>query len=78
MTLAEWSQAVIAELAAAGFDAELHGGFPLVKMPQSMSETVKLLKLKLSVSTQWTIYKEGMLITPAGIDPTKEPAGNAK
>jgi hypothetical protein len=66
MNLPEWTAQVIAELKAAGFDATEHQGFPLMKMPETHFQIVRLLKLRLSVGTDRRIYAEGMIFVPPG------------
>lgn len=69
MTLDEWTAQITKDLEAAGFVVKNHSGLPLVKRPATMEETIRLLETKLSLSTLRSIYAEGMLFTPYGINP---------
>lgn len=66
MELTQWSAAVTGELVAAGFTVNLYRGFPLVKMPSTPDAIRRLLKLKLSLACDLTVYAEGGLFTPVG------------
>jgi hypothetical protein len=66
VTLAEWTEAISAELKGAGFEVERVYGFPLLKMPASQDERVRLLKFKTTLPSDQRIYKEGMLFVPTG------------
>jgi hypothetical protein len=67
VTLPEWTASVIAELKAAGFEVSEYQGFPLVQRPESLEETVRLLKFETKhFPADRTIYAEGMLFVPAG------------
>ena len=64
MTLGEWTEAQRAALKAAGFDSTVHEGFPLVAMPASQEDRVRLLKLPLPWACEKSIYSEGLLVLP--------------
>lgn len=67
MTLAEWTAIVIAEVRAAGFECDEYEGFPLAPRPHTRADSVRLIKLDLSLRADRHIYAEGMLFTPAGL-----------
>jgi hypothetical protein len=46
MTLTEWTDAIIADLKAAGFEASVHQGFPLAKTPVTHDEKYRFLKFR--------------------------------
>lgn len=66
MTLQEWAAEIAVELRAAGFDVSWHQGFPLIKKPEGMDDTVALLKWSspTNLPCAKSIYADGMLITP--------------
>jgi hypothetical protein len=65
VTLDEWTEQVKAELAQAGFSVSEHEGFPIVKMPESHFDRVRLLKFRTAMPSDRTVYAEGMLFVPA-------------
>jgi|GEM_PF-7097478 len=66
MTLQEWTQAVIAELKSAGFEAAEYQGFPMANTPPD-AEKYRFLKFRTTLPADRTIYAEGVLFTPAGL-----------
>lgn len=66
MTLEQWTDEIIAELKAAGFDATNHKGFPLVKMPSTHLDGVRFLKFHTTLAADRRIYAEGCLFVPVG------------
>jgi hypothetical protein len=66
MDVAAWTAQVKNEYAAAGFEVSEFSGFPLVKRPETLAATVKLLKFRASLPTESRIYAEGMILMPAG------------
>jgi len=66
MTIPEWTKAIVEKLETAGFHPVTHKGFPLVKLPDSHSETVRLLKFCRTLESDARIYAEGMLFVPVG------------
>jgi len=68
MNIEEWSNDVMTELRAAGFEVTLHHGFPLVTPPPFLDGKVKLLKFKASRPADRSIYAEGVLFYPAGTE----------
>lgn len=64
LTFEEWSGAVKAELAAAGFEADDHQGFPIVRRSISFERKYALLKLSLSMPVEKRIYSDGVLFLP--------------
>ena len=62
----EWTSTVTGELKAAGFEVSEYAGFPLVKEPEQIEQSVRLLKFQTSLATERQIYAEGMLFLPAG------------
>ena len=68
MTFEEWAAALTAELRGAGFVVTDFNGFPMVEMPPTMADSVKLLKwVSVSLPHVKNIYAEGMLFTPERI-----------
>jgi len=65
MTFEEWSAAISAELKAAGFPVDNFHGFPLVPMPATQPEIVRLLKFRTKQPVNREIYAEGMIFLPA-------------
>lgn len=70
MTLQEWTATVIAELTSAGFEVSEYQGFPLVKIPATMQQSVRFLKFNTTLAADRTIYAEGCLFVPAGTNRT--------
>lgn len=61
-----WASEVTAKLSGAGFAVKEYQGFPLVKIPETHEETVRLLEFAETVGCNRTIYQEGMLFHPSG------------
>jgi hypothetical protein len=61
-----WASEVTGKLAAAGFAVKEYKGLPLVTIPETHEETVRLLKFARTVGCDRAIYAEGMLFMPAG------------
>jgi hypothetical protein len=66
VTLQEWTQSIIDELTAAGFEATTYQGFPLAPMPTTQQEGVRFLKFHTTLAADRRIYAEGCLFVPAG------------
>lgn len=64
MTGAEWIDTVVKELEAAGFTVKMLEGWPMVSHPESMEDTVRLLKHRPSVDCERILYVDGMLYLP--------------
>lgn len=64
MTLPEWTKEIRDLIEAAGFTVSEYEGFPLVAVPITLADKVRVLKLPLPFATDRTIYAEGILITP--------------
>jgi hypothetical protein len=62
-----WASEVHTKLTGAGFTVEDYQGFPIVKIPETHAETVRLLNFAETVGCNRTIYAEGMLFHPAGM-----------
>lgn len=61
-----WADEVSAQLSGAGFTVKEYQGFPIVELPATHEETVRLLKFARTVGCDRRIYAEGMLFVPAG------------
>jgi hypothetical protein len=61
-----WASEIRGKLTEAGFTVDEYQGLPIVKIPESHPETVRLLKFAQTVGCNRTIYAEGMLFHPAG------------
>lgn len=66
MKFEQWSDEISADLTAAGFRVEKYNGFPLVKRPDTMHETVRLLKFQCRYAVIRRIYDVGMIFLPDG------------
>ena len=66
MTLAEWTQTIVEELTAAGFEATTYQGFPIVKMPTTLLDGIRFLEFRTTLAADRRIYAEGCLFAPAG------------
>lgn len=64
MKLEEWTEVTKKALEEAGYSVTLYEDFPLVEIPKSIPEGVKLLKLELPLGGCKTLYSNGCLVTP--------------
>ena len=79
MTLQEWTMIISAELRAEGFEVIEVYGFPVVKRPESLEESVRLLKFHTKqFPADREIFAEGMLFAPAGSRRAAEEIEKAK
>lgn len=71
--LDKWREGVIAKLEEAGFSVsvtqedEIPGGLPIVPVPETLGEKVRLLKLRLPGGGMKNIFADGVIITPPGM-----------
>jgi len=68
MTMAQWAQAICAELQEAGFDVTLTtAGFPLVAMPESIQDKSRLLNLPSTLHYELWIFSGGVMFLPVNL-----------
>jgi hypothetical protein len=64
VTREEWFDQVRAAYADGGFTVKGLHGFPLIEIPESIDDTVRLLELRPPFSASCRIYEEGMIVLP--------------
>ncbi len=64
MTFEQWAAEIVGALREAGFRADYHQGFPIVRNPIGFQEKYRLLKWSAPYSVEKRIYAEGMLFVP--------------
>lgn len=64
MKFEECSKMIQTELREAGFDVSEYKGFPLIKMPATHTERIRLLEFQTSFLCNRQIFFEGMLFVP--------------